>query len=166
MTVATQTGFSRVSVCVAQPPGLRARNVYMPIRVWVDRQRRLRRSTASGVVTDRDFIDAYGEMALDSLCDPTLDHLADFRGVERLEVTTAGLQSTARIMARRIDPGLMWAEMRSKVAMVAPCDVVYGMLRIYQSYREADNSRVAFCICRTMEEARSWLGLEEEPTVG
>jgi hypothetical protein len=102
-------------------------------------------------------------MALDSLCDPTLDHLADFSEVQRFDVTSAGLQSTARIMARRIDPGLAWAEARSKAAMVAPSDAVYGMLRMYQSYREADSARVSFCVCRTMAEARGWLGLAEEP---
>lgn len=135
----------------------------MPIRMWVDRAKHLRCSTASGVITDRDFLDAYGGMALDPMNDPTLDHLADFSYVERLEVTSTALQSTARIMARRIDPGLAWAERRSKVAVVAPSDAVYGMLRMYQSYREADKSRVSICICRTMDEAREWLGLAEEP---
>lgn len=135
----------------------------MPIRLWIDRKERIRRSKAFGVVTDRDFIDVYGGMARDTLCDPTLDHLADFSDVERSEVTAAGLLETARIMARRIDPGLAWAEARSKVAMIATSDAVFDMLRMYQRYREADEPRVSFLICRTMDEARGWLGLPVRP---
>src|SRR5688500_6238618 len=104
----------------------------MPIRTWVERAPRLRRSAASGVVTDREFIEVYGGMARDSLNDPTLDHLADFSEVHRFEVTPDGLRDTAHVMQRRIDPGLMWAEVRSRVAAVAPADAVYGLLRMYQ----------------------------------
>ncbi len=133
----------------------------MPIEIWVDHARRVRYSRASDVVTDREFVDVYSGMVRDPGYDPTLDHLADFTRVERLDLTADGLQRIADIMAERVDQHLSVIDSHPRVAAVAPADSSFGVLRIYEAYRELQDSPVRYRIFRTMSEARRWLELSE-----
>jgi hypothetical protein len=134
----------------------------MPIEIWVDRARRIRYSAASDVVTDREFIDAYAGMLQDTTNDPTLDHLADFTAVERFDVTAETLQRTAELIGSRLDPALAATAVRPKVAAVAPSHSVFRLLRLYATSRVVQESPIDFRICRTMDEARRWLGLADD----
>jgi hypothetical protein len=131
----------------------------MSIEIWVDYVRRIRYSTARNVVTDREFIDVYGSMVRDPHYDPTFDHLADFTGVERLELTADGLQRIADIMVQRVDLPLASTDARPRVAAVAGADTTFGVLRIYEAFRALQDSPVRYQVFRTMDEARVWLGL-------
>jgi hypothetical protein len=131
----------------------------LPIEMRVDRAAGVRYSTAFGVVTGREFFDTYATMAGAPDNDPTLNHLADFSNVSSFDVSPEVLQRTAEAIAARIDGALAKATVGPKVAAVAPSDAVFGLLRMYQSYRELQRSPVRFRVCRTMEEAREWLGL-------
>jgi hypothetical protein len=135
----------------------------MPIRIRVDPARRVSYTTATGVITDADLREVCASMLANPDYDPSADHLFDGNGIERLEVTPATVQEAAQLFAsadHRISTGAC-----PRVAIVAPADATFGVARMYEAYREMQpSSPKRYLVCRTMEEARRWLGLpEEEP---
>ena len=58
----------------------------MPIDIRVDSADHVRYSLVTGVVTDADMLEAYERVVGDPAFDPTLDVIADTRGVQRVEV--------------------------------------------------------------------------------
>ena len=135
----------------------------MPIDIRVDSAERVRYSLCTGVVTDADMVGAYERVVDDPAFDPTLNVLADMRGVERVDVTPGGIRQVAERRARneRVLRG------RPRVAVVVASDLVFGLARMYEAYRDPQGDQKddgkRFLVCRTMEEARVWLGLDEPP---
>jgi hypothetical protein len=135
----------------------------MPISMRVDRARNVSYATATGVVTDADLRQLCARILSDPEYDPTADHIFDGNGIERLEVSPATLQEAAQLFARadrHISKGT-----RPKVAIVAPADAAFGLARMYETYREMQASPKRYLVCRTMTEARRWIGLPEEEAV-
>ncbi len=129
----------------------------MPLDIWLDTDDRLRHTVGRGTLTDRDLLEAWGDALADPAYDPAADDLVDMSSVERFEVTPVGAQRLADVMqmcARAPSPGV-----RPKVACVAPSDDAFIVLRLYEMYRELQGSRSHYFVCRTVEEARCWLGL-------
>lgn len=129
----------------------------MPLDIWLDADQHLRRAVARGTLTDRDLLEAWGDALADPTYDPTADNLVDMSSVDRFEVTPVGAQRLADVMAmcaRPPAPGV-----RPRVALVAPSDDAFIVLRMYEMYRELQGSSSRHFVCRTMEEARCWLGL-------
>jgi hypothetical protein len=129
----------------------------MPLDIRVDSAEHLRYAVASGTLTDRDLLVAWGDALADPTYDPSIDDLVDVSGADRFEVTPVGAQRLADVMslcAREPAPGV-----RPKVACVAPTDVAFGVLRMYEVYRELQGAQAHFFVCRTMAEARCWLAL-------
>ena len=135
----------------------------MPIDIRVDSSEGVRYSYVSGIVTDAEMIEAYERVVEDPAFDPALNVIADMTGVVRLEVTAAKV----RELAERRGRNARLAAARPRVVIVAPTDVMFGIARIYESSGHAavDSSR-RYLVCRTMEEARAWLSLPEQPTSG
>jgi hypothetical protein len=76
--------------------------------------------------------------------------LSDIRGIDRLEVTTEGVDRMVQHDERHAP------EVRAhRLAIVASQDIVYGMARMYQSLTEQTVANVR--IFRDIEEARAWL---------
>jgi hypothetical protein len=132
----------------------------MPIDIRVDLDRRVRYSVVSGVVTDADLLAAYERVVSDPEFDPTLNVLADTRGVERVDVSAKSVQLLAQRRAR--DERLLTTKPR--VAIVAASDVVFGLARMYEAYGDRQGDGDRYLVCRTIEEARRWLGLPDEPS--
>jgi hypothetical protein len=134
----------------------------MPITVHVDPSLRVRYAAASGVVTDADVLEGYGEVLADPAYDPSIDQLFDGSAIERLEVTPAAVMRLAELVARAdraIAPGV-----RPRVAIVAPADAAFGLARMYEAYRESQQSPKQYFVCRTAEDARRWLGIPDPPS--
>jgi hypothetical protein len=131
----------------------------MPIDIRVDSAEGVRYSVVTGVVTDAEMLEAFERVVDDPTFDPTLDVIADLRGVERLAVTPTRVRELAERRAR--NPRLVAAQ--SRVAVVAPTDVMYGVARMYGSSGHREDAGRRFLVCRTMEEARAWLSLPERP---
>jgi len=132
----------------------------MPIRIKVDPARKVSYTTATGVITDNDLREVCAAVLTSPDCDPCTDHIFDGGGIERLEVTPATLQEAAELFARvgrDISSGL-----RPRVAIVAPADVTFRVARAYEAYRGVRPSPKRYFVCRTVAEARRWLGLPEE----
>ena len=129
----------------------------MPIVVEVDQTYRVRYAAASGVLTDADVLEGYGGVLADPAYDPGLDMVFDCTGIERFDVAPATITRIADLVARAdraIPPGA-----HPRAAIVAPADIAFGMARMYQARRESQHAARQYFVCRTMEEARSWLGL-------
>jgi hypothetical protein len=129
----------------------------MPLDIWLDAEENLRHSVGRGTLTDRELLEAWGDALADPAYDPSVDNLVDMSGVERFQVTPVGARRLADVMemcARPPAPGV-----RPKVAFVAPTDEAFTVLRMYEMYRELQGSRARYFVCRTVEEARCWLGL-------
>lgn len=46
---------------------------------------------------------------------------------------------------------------KEKTAIIAPQDVQYGMMRVFESYAEYESVQVYLRICRSMDEGKNWL---------
>lgn len=130
----------------------------MPVSTWVDDPERVRYIAFSGILSDEDVATSF-QMVAEPGGDPHMDLIVDTSAVDEIRATAKGLQGVAgqrsRDAKRNIGPP-------SRVAIVAPADAVYGMARMYASYREAAATTSQYHICRTMAEAREWLGLREQ----
>jgi hypothetical protein len=130
----------------------------MPIRMQIDPVRKLSYTTATGVVTDAELRQLCASMLANPDYDPSVDHIFDGHGIERLEVTPGTVQEAAQLFARTD------RRRQPRVAIVAPADATFGIARMYEEYRAMLPSPKSYLVCRTMEEARRWLGLpDDEP---
>lgn len=129
----------------------------MPMDIWVEPDRQLRRAVARETLTDRDLLEAWGDALADPDYDPTYDNLVDMSGVERFEVTPFGAQRLADVMAMCAKPPA--AGVRPRVALVAADEHSFGLLRMYEMYRELQGAPARFFVTRSVEEARCWLAL-------
>ena len=132
----------------------------MPISIRWDPERNVSYGTASGVITDADLLDLCARLLADPRYDPSLDHILDTEGLERLDVSPATVQEAAHLFARA-DRGIA-SGARPKIAIVAPADFTFGVARMYEAYRAMRPSPKRYLVCRTMAEARRWLGLPDE----
>jgi hypothetical protein len=128
----------------------------VPINYSIDATLGLLTYTLSGVVTDAEYLAAAARAGEDALFASCPYHLSDQRGVERFDVTAAGLGALAKFIERH------WVGRfrRWRLAVVAPRDISYGMARMYQQIR--GDSYEAIAIFRELEPARQWL-LGEDP---
>ena len=129
----------------------------MPLEIRIEPAKGLRHAVARGKLTDRDLLEAWGDAIADPEWDPALDSLVDMSPVESFEVTPAGAQRLADVMAmcsKEPPPGA-----KPRVAFVAPTDIAFGVCRVYETYRELQGAAAHFFVCRSQAEARCWLGL-------
>ena len=117
----------------------------------------VRFTVGSGTLTDRDFVNCYAAMVADPSYDPSLDQLVDLTTVERFDVTSVGARELGDLM--RLSDALIPEGMRPKVAAVAASDEGIAILWMYRSVREQGGSPVELAIFRSLDDARSWLGL-------
>jgi hypothetical protein len=121
----------------------------MPISYRIDEARGLVLTTATGTLTDDDILGLKARLLADPRWAPGMGELADVRAIDRLEVTTAGVQH----MARQDAAGPALGSYR--LAIVAPQDEVYGMARMYQMLTERAVPNVR--VFRDLEAAEGWL---------
>ena len=124
----------------------------MPIRITVDPDAQRRISVLTGVIADRDLIDAYTALLASPDYDPTLDDLVDACSVVRVEVTPDGVRDVARVVATMdaLNPG-------TRIALVAPGGAAYVMARLFTYYREAQGAPAEHRVFRDVGDAHAWL---------
>jgi hypothetical protein len=125
----------------------------MPISYRIDEARGLVLTTASGTLTDSDILQLKARLAADPRWKPGLRELSDIRSIDRLDVTTKGVQQ----MAMR-DEGDAAALASYRLAIVVSHQFVYGMARMYQMLTERTAPNVG--VFQDMEEAKRWLAEE------
>jgi hypothetical protein len=127
----------------------------MPITYRIDPVQRVILTEASGVLTDEDVLAHKALLLKDPAFDPTYGELSDIRKIERLEVTSAGVQAMAQHDATNADK-----RHGHRLALVVSGEVVYGMARMYQIVSQQEDSGVG--VFRTIDEASEWLGIRRE----
>jgi hypothetical protein len=130
----------------------------MPVSVSVSSMEWVRHVVFSGTVTDNDLVAAYDSTAR-CLLDPSMDLLVDTTGVERIAATTETLRKLA---TRRGDDARRAGVAAPRVAVVAPNATVLGLARMYEAIRESAIGVARYFACRTIAEARGWLGLVDD----
>ena len=122
----------------------------MPITYRIDPERNLVLTKASGVLKDCDFPEFHANLFRDPQFEPGMMELADYRDVERHELTTDGLmefleqenEHTASLEGFRI-------------AIVTHSDLHFGLARMYSSIMHELLGEAQ--VFRDMEEAEAWL---------
>jgi hypothetical protein len=129
----------------------------MPVTVAVDAAERIRYTTMSGDVCETDLIAAFMRAMDDPRIDPTLDQIVDMRGVQRLDVSAAGVWRLAQVVSAADPP-----DVARRVAIVASSDYLFGMARMYEALRATAAAPEVYQVFRDMAAAREWLGLGPE----
>lgn len=119
----------------------------MPYSYRIDKDLKIVFSKAFGVFTEDDIRGHSEDLLNDPEFDRTYNQFVDFSEVTKLEVSLALVRSKA--MSR------LFSE-TSKRAAVAPQDVVYGSVRVFEGYSSSDMVKVF----RDVDEARRWLNLD------
>jgi len=125
----------------------------MPIDYEVDHARRLVRVRAIGVITP-DMLFGYQKTVWSDPAVAGFDELVDVTGVEHAQGSSpSNVNALAGFSAKMDGDG------PAKLAIVAADDLLFGLGRMYQAYREMKpGSRKEVGVFRTMAEALAWLG--------
>ncbi len=124
----------------------------MPVISQIDSSLGVVFTTFEGVVVKDDILAELHRFDVDSAFQPSFDHLVDLRGTTRLDVSTEGMHLVSMHSA---------FNEKSRRAIVAEKDEMFGVARMYQSLRELFKKPDQVRVFYTMEEARHWLGLDE-----
>ena len=133
----------------------------MPLAYRVDAENRLIVAAGYGTVTDDEVFDYQRRIAARTET-AGYDELLDVSQVDRIVLT-----STDRVNELASEAAGMDA-MRgsSKLAIVAPSDLAYGLGRMFQARREMDRrTKRIVGVFRTMAEALSFLELDSAPSL-
>jgi hypothetical protein len=117
----------------------------------IDARARRRVATFTGLIGDRELFDAYASLVHEPTYDSSLDDLIDLRGVTHMGVTGAGLHRLIAMYDQRESDGH-----RTRAAIVAPTDVLYGVARMFQALR-GDETPEEIEVFRSMDDALRWL---------
>ena len=110
-----------------------------------------------GVVTDNDLKDQAEAVVADPRIRPGTRELVDLSGVEDIQGEASGLEQNIQI-----DTANKEKLAGTRTAIVATTDLLYGFARMYQTLAELRDSPLTVEVFRTFEEAREWLGLEDD----
>jgi hypothetical protein len=114
----------------------------------IDVERRLILSSASGEVTGTELLSHQARLIRDPDFDPNFHQLADFTGTTRVSVSSEDVRALA---ARNIfAPG-------SRRCVIAPTSEIFGLARMFQTFRELSGGKEELQIFRDREEAMRWL---------
>lgn len=105
---------------------------------------------ATGVLTDGDILGHKSRLLADPAFDPSMPQISDIRGIERLDVTSAGVRAM-------VDHDTINAARRRghRMALIVPQTAVFGMARMYELMGQGADDSVG--VFRTAEEAYLWL---------
>lgn len=121
----------------------------MPVESHIDSAEGVVFSRLYGVVTDADVLQHVTSLARKLPPDSQYRSFLDVRDVTEAYVTNEALERAA---------SLPLFHRHARRAIVADDDLSFGLARIYQALSPSRALRV----CRTVEEARRWIGLEAE----
>ena len=123
----------------------------MPISSQIDSSLGVIFSEFQGVVTKEDISGQVEGFRTDPAFQPSFNHLIDARGVTRFDVSSEDMYS--------VSLHSVFNE-KSRRAIVAGNDEMFGVGRMYQILREAYDRLDQVQVFRDVAEARRWLGLD------
>ncbi len=124
----------------------------MPVRHQVDSKKRVVFTWVEGPLSNVDLLGMRaGIQALPDF-DPEYDQLVDVRGITDVSATSAAIRDYAR-KPRAFNES-------SRIAIVANRDLLVGMANMYIISRDSEHETTR--LFETEEEARAWLGLDQD----
>ena len=125
----------------------------MPIEYAIDQDRRLVIARLRGTLTDEEVF-GYQREVWSRAEVAGFDELIDATDCDKFEVPSGD-----RILQLADLSASMDAAAPSKLAIVAPRDLAFGLGRMYESYRGvSDKSTKEVSVFRSMSDASKWLG--------
>jgi hypothetical protein len=121
----------------------------MPIRYWIDKDRRLVRFTLSGVFSTREMFDAVGGALRDPKIEKGFDVLSDHSRIERF-ITTPEVTDLVQFIA-----GFNSLMKDAKWAVITRHPASYGMMRMLSVYLE--NIPMKLRLFESEDDALDWL---------
>ena len=121
----------------------------MPAHYVVDVQNRLVRTTFEGPITYQDVADFSSRLAADPAFAPDFSELSTFEEGSDLQLQLSDFRQLSRV-----DPFSAHAR---RAYVVRSRGALYGVTRIYQTFRDTPNVR----IFDTLDEAMAWLNVRE-----
>ena len=129
----------------------------MPITYRIDHERRIVIARGYGTLTD-DEIFSYQSEAWSGKDVIGYNELADLTLVLKIESPSAQRVQALASIAAHMDP----KSLPSRLAVVAPGDLAYGLARMFQSYRELENSSTKDVqVFRVFSDALAFLNISE-----
>ncbi len=128
----------------------------MPMSYRIDKTQNVVFMEGNGTLTDEDMVDCIRRLREDADLEANMMTLSDMRPVERLAITTSGIETMIGLMKAT---GASRGE--AKAAIVAAEDVQFGMARMFQSKAE-DTVNPQVQVFRDIAAARIWIGLAPE----
>jgi hypothetical protein len=125
----------------------------VPVDYRIDHDRRLVHVTASGVITP-EVLFGYQKEAWSDPAIVGYDELVDMSLVESVEAPSPSNVSALAGYSAKMDTSAK----STKLAIVAADDLLFGLGRMYQAYREMKpESKKEVAVFRTMPDALAWL---------
>jgi hypothetical protein len=119
----------------------------MPFSYKIDKERRLMKSTASGVITMADALAHQEELLKDPEFDLSFGQLIDVTQVTGVEIGSSDLRALSQ--TRVHSP-------TSHRAILASGDLVFGLARMFAIFRET-MGETGICVFRNLEDALEWV---------
>ena len=120
----------------------------MPVTYTIDLERRLVFSSASGNVTAAEILNHQNLLMRDPDFDPTFRQLLDFSGTTNVSVSS----DEVRMLATR-----NFFARGSRRCIVAPTAEIFGLARMFQTFRELSGGEEEIQIFKDRNEAWHWL---------
>jgi hypothetical protein len=119
-------------------------------RYEYDAATRVVRIEISGEVREAELVDLAQKLAADETFGPGHAELVDLRAVRHTDVSAPVLRRVAGIFASTDRHAS-----RTRVAVCAPADLVFGLSRMYEAFRAPSGLQLR--VFRTLAEAEHWL---------
>lgn len=129
----------------------------MPLRIEIDPSQGRIHTVVQGHLTIEDLNGYYEALREHPEFDPALDELFDLSEASSTSVAASDLRDFSASVARRAD-----RRQNVRMAVVAPCDLAFGMARMYELLQTEAGSHIH--VVRTRPEAEAWLTLPEDGT--
>jgi hypothetical protein len=130
----------------------------MPIDHHIDHVRRLILAWGQGILTDEDVF-GYQHEVWSRPEVAGYDELVDMSAVEQIALPSVGRVRTLARLSASMDP----SSPSSKLAIVAPDDLAFGLGRMSEAYREGNaQSTKRVGVFRSLADALTFLGLGDE----
>ena len=127
----------------------------MALNYRLEKNRRLVLITGFGVIGPDEIVANRKALLSDPEFDRTFDALVDFT-----QVQTSLNSDALRTLSR--EPLFSRASRIAVVATLPPGNItLFGMARLYETYREVSNMGDQLRVFKTLEDAREWLGVDE-----
>jgi hypothetical protein len=128
----------------------------MPLEYRIDQERRVVFATAGRILSDEDVFGYQREVWSRSDL-AGYDEIVDLSPVEDLVMSSGDRVRALAELASSMDA----QGAPSRLAIVAPHDLVYGFARMFETYRTMNQKGVkAVSVFRSMRAALDWLGIE------